>query len=203
VTVKRSGREAPWAELPPARTRFALEATFLILVAVAAVVARLSPWSIIALMLVACLLVAVIERASYQRQTRALARVEETQIPPLTAAEPPATETDEPGRPPLVEAEIVVSEIVVEAIPPPGPAVPGLDAAPPLPEPVRASPPAREWNIWDLERRARQQAGDPLRDEKWAALFLHLRQFANADGVLPMQFDDLVRESFSELIQAA
>ncbi len=61
----------------------------------------------------------------------------------------------------------------------------------------------REWNIWDLERLAREQAGDPARDQEWAALFMHLRQFANADGVLPTQFDGLVRESFSRLIQAA
>jgi hypothetical protein len=64
-------------------------------------------------------------------------------------------------------------------------------------------PPEREWNIWDLERRAREQAGDAARDQEWAALFMHLRQFANADGVLPAQFDGLVRESFSGLIQAA
>ncbi|MEK6273875.1 MAG: hypothetical protein AABM30_00890 [Actinomycetota bacterium] len=281
--MKRSGREDRWAELPPAGTRFALEAAFLILVAAGAAVARLSPLSIIALMLVAWLLVAVIERASSRRQTRALAGVEQTQVLPLPPAEPPAAEIDEPAGesrlraasrrlfsrrrraavepladpeggleerpsrahvrrieaeppPPVVEAEIVVTEIVVEEIPPPGPAVtklpfdlPGLDAAPPpaerpiepppvelpeepqpveraappISEPVRARPPAREWNIWDLERRAREQAGDPLRDEEWAALFMHLRQFANADGVLPMQFDDLVRESFSELIRAA
>jgi hypothetical protein len=42
-----------------------------------------------------------------------------------------------------------------------------------------------------------------MRDEEWAAIFMYLREFANADGVLPVQFDDLVRESFSELIQAA
>jgi hypothetical protein len=65
------------------------------------------------------------------------------------------------------------------------------------------SSPVQEWNIWDLERRAREQAGDAARDEEWAALFMHLRQFANADGVLPLQFDGLVRESFSELIQTA
>ena len=68
------------------------------------------------------------------------------------------------------------------------------------PEPA---PLEREWNIWDLERLAREQAGDPARDQEWAALFMHLRQFANADGVLPTQFDGLVRESFSRLIQAA
>ena len=47
-----------------------------------------------------------------------------------------------------------------------------------------------------LERMARAQAGDHARDQEWAALFMHLREFANADGVLPAQFDDLVRESF-------
>ena len=70
-------------------------------------------------------------------------------------------------------------------------------------EVVPDGPLAREWNIWELERMARAQAGDHARDHEWASLFMHLRQFANADGVLPAQFDDLVRESFSRLIQAA
>jgi hypothetical protein len=70
-------------------------------------------------------------------------------------------------------------------------------------EPAPTVAPAREWNIWELERRAREQARDAGRDQEWAALFMHLRQFANADGVLPMQFDGLIRESFSKLIQAA
>jgi hypothetical protein len=74
----------------------------------------------------------------------------------------------------------------------------------PRPEPVATERPhEREWNIWELERLAREQAGDAARDQEWAALFMHLRQFANADGVLPTQFDGLVRESFSRLIQAA
>jgi hypothetical protein len=73
-----------------------------------------------------------------------------------------------------------------------------------IPQPRPTEPPVeREWNIWDLERRAREQAGDPARDQEWAALLMHLRQFANADGVLPTEFDGLVRESFSRLIQAA
>jgi hypothetical protein len=82
---------------------------------------------------------------------------------------------------PLIELEAVDAEIVVTEIP----------------------PPVREWNIWDLERRAREQASDAARDQEWAALLMHLREFANADGVLPLQFDGLVRESFSKLIQAA
>ena len=64
-------------------------------------------------------------------------------------------------------------------------------------------PPPREWNLWELERKAREQPGDPIRDEEWGALFLHLREFASPEGVLPEQFDELVRESFAELIQAA
>ena len=324
--MKRSGKEGRWAEVPPARTRFAAEAVFLIVVAAGAALAQLSPLSIIGLMLVAWLLVALIERASSREQARALAGADETDVLPMpaaeveveepaeepkrqvalrwlfwrrerAAAEPLATPTaaleERPSRshvrridaeppPPVIEletvvAEIVIEEIVVEEIAPPlGPAVtkrtldlPGLEepetaraaappraetppakapapepppvepppveppvepppfeprpveppvevapepppvepAPPPVPERMRPPPgpppPAREWNIWDLERWAREQAGDPLRDEEWAALFLHLRQFANADGVLPMEFDDLVRESFSELIQAA
>ena len=77
---------------------------------------------------------------------------------------------------------------------------PRQPAPPPSPPPP---PPAREWNLWDLERKAREQAGNAPRDEEWSALFTHLRVFANADGVLPKEFDGLVRESFGTLIEAA
>jgi hypothetical protein len=73
----------------------------------------------------------------------------------------------------------------------------------PPPQAERPAPPAQEWNLWDLERRARQHAGQNPRAEEWSALFTHLRVFANADGVLPKQFDGLVRESFGQLIEAA
>lgn len=311
MTVKRSGKDGRWADLPPARTRFAAEAAFLILVAAGAALAKLSPLAIIGLMLVAWLLVALIERASSREQAKALAGVEEMDASEMADAEPAGEEAEEPAEEPVeeprprvgyrwlfwrreraaveplaaptaaleerpsranvrkiepepppavieIEIETVVTEIVVAESPQPGPAVtkrplelPGLEepetvratapppaeapppepsvetpappaapiveappepppverAPPPLPEPPRAPPappaPPREWNIWDLERRAREQAGNASRDEEWAALFMHLRQYANADGVLPLQFDDLVRESFSELIQAA
>jgi hypothetical protein len=62
----------------------------------------------------------------------------------------------------------------------------------------------REWNLWDLERLARQEAGDhPERRDEWSYLFLHLRQFAQADGSLPAEFDPLVRESFGGLLERA
>jgi hypothetical protein len=80
---------------------------------------------------------------------------------------------------------------------------PARAAAPPVPPTPPPPPAAREWNIWDLQRRAREQAGDAARDEEWSALFTHLRAYANADGMLPKEFDDLVRESFGQLIEAA
>jgi hypothetical protein len=136
----------------------------------------------------------------------------------------------EPEEAPSPPAEATVSHPSEET---PGPAVtkrpldlPGLENTPasiPAPRPRRAlarsarrvvqppappptpppAPPAREWNLWDLERRAREQAGNARRDEEWSALFTHLRVFANTDGVLPKEFDKLVRESFGELIEAA
>jgi outer membrane biosynthesis protein TonB len=57
------------------------------------------------------------------------------------------------------------------------------------------------WNLWDLELRAKQLAGeDPARDEEWHALFVSLRDFAQPDGTLPAEFDRLVHESFGVLI---
>jgi hypothetical protein len=69
---------------------------------------------------------------------------------------------------------------------------------------MRATIQPRRWNLWDLERRARdEQARDPLRYEEWSYLFVHLRQFATPDGSLPTEFDGLVRESFGELLEHA
>jgi hypothetical protein len=86
--------------------------------------------------------------------------------------------------------------------------------APPSPPPPAASEPQsvvefrprtiqpREWNLWDLERIAREEAaGHPEHRDEWAYLFLHLRQFASADGSLPAEFDGLVRESFGGLLE--
>ena len=127
---------------------------------------------------------------------------------PPPAIEPPAPEpvaTPPPPRPPL------------RPVPPPPP-----EPAPPPPlqpaaEPVRpaassdvvdlrlrATIQPRRWNLWDLERRARDELPrDPIRYEEWSYLFVHLRQFATPDGSLPTEFDGLVRESFGELLERA
>ena len=115
--------------------------------------------------------------------------------PPAPEPQPP---TPEPGEPPPQ----------LRSVPPPEPerepepqdaGVPELVVRLPL---DGAEP--REWNVWELERLAQAAGGgDPARDEELAFLLLELRQFANADGQLSVDFDPVVRESFGELIYAA
>jgi hypothetical protein len=64
-------------------------------------------------------------------------------------------------------------------------------AAPARPEraPVR-------WNIWSLERLAREHP----ESEELPFLVLSLREFADSAGQLPADFDALVRESFGDLL---
>jgi hypothetical protein len=191
--VKRSNREGPLADAPSARVRFAAEAGFLVLVAVGAAVAELRPLAIIILMACAVLLVALIERASWRKTGRTADQVE------------PDLEPEQQG-PAVTTRPLDLPGLEEPATSPPRSRFlqrPARAAAPPVPAVPAAPPPAREWNIWDLERLARQEAGDVPRDEVWSALFTHLRPFANADGVLPKEFDDLVRESFGQLIEAA
>lgn len=67
--------------------------------------------------------------------------------------------------------------------------------------PMRSPAQPQSWNLWELERLVRESSGeDPLRREEWAHLLVYLREHAAADGVLPVDFDALVRESFGELV---
>jgi hypothetical protein len=62
-------------------------------------------------------------------------------------------------------------------------------------------PAERAWNLWELERLARAGTGtSAVLDEERCYLLIYLRQFASADGMLPVQFDPLVREAFAELL---
>jgi hypothetical protein len=53
----------------------------------------------------------------------------------------------------------------------------------------------RTWNLWDLERLADKMNGDAAAEER-KLLLVHLREFANASGDLPVEFDALVRDAF-------
>jgi hypothetical protein len=75
----------------------------------------------------------------------------------------------------------------------------------PEPEPPQVVQPApRAWNLWDLERKARETAEpDTARGEERSFLLMYLREFAATDGALPVEFDPLVRESFADLVETA
>jgi hypothetical protein len=62
-------------------------------------------------------------------------------------------------------------------------------------EPVAVEP--RQWNIWELDRVARDSGSS---DEERDFLLLYLRDYAGPDGLLPLDFDALVRESFGDLL---
>jgi hypothetical protein len=84
---------------------------------------------------------------------------------------------------------------------PPPPAQPEAPESPVVAFRPRTTVP-RSWNLWDLERIAREGVRtEPERRDEWAYLFLNLRQFASADGTLPTEFDGLVRESFGGLLE--
>jgi hypothetical protein len=105
--------------------------------------------------------------------------------PPLP---PEPTKEDKP-RPKPARRRLIVEQRPQP--PPPPPPEPEL-------EPVVQGPP-REWNLWELERAARS-APDDERQEEWTALLIHLREFANSDGDLPIEFDSLVREAFGDVL---
>jgi hypothetical protein len=105
---------------------------------------------------------------------------------------------------------------VATDVPPPAPVVP-LPAPEPGPEPEPEPPPGaaepavtlptgaepREWNLWELERVVREAAGaDAARDEERSFLLMYLREFADADGLLPVTFDPLVREAIGDVLGA-
>lgn len=145
----------------------------------------------------------------------------EPQPEPAPASEPeppaPVAETPEPQPEPVIASAAPSAEpkrrrrMRLRPVPAPSPEPPvepasQAEAAPPADSPVVAFPARtaapRSWNLWDLERIAREGVRtQPERRDEFAYLFLHLRQFAAADGSLPTEFDGLVRESFAGLLE--
>jgi hypothetical protein len=70
------------------------------------------------------------------------------------------------------------------------------------PDARKATGPVGGWNIWQLERLLAAQAKpDPERDYERSMMLVYLREFADSDGQLPPEFDDLVRETFADLVR--
>ena len=171
--------------------RFAAEAAAIVGVAVLVWYERLSRLEIVAAMAGIWLAIALLE---WWIGRRAVPVEDEWR-----EAEPEPELAPEPGPEPQLELAYAGFDAELE----PEPA-----AEEPEPEPVatvavlptwQIAP--REWNVWDLERLLRERAGaDTTRDEERSFLLLYLREFAGPDGLLPADFDGLVRDSFGDLI---
>jgi type IV secretory pathway VirB10-like protein len=208
--------------VPVVGSRFLIEAGFIIAVAVIAGVERLSTWWIIAVVASAWIIVAIVEIVVWARQV--VVDQPHTVEPSEPLAEAPAFDPTSPVRvraQPLVEAhpepeperepEPVPSlELprIVAVPPPPLEPEPEPEARPePQPEAARvvafipASEGPREWNLWELERAAREHATDDVvRNEERSYLLMYLREFAGPDGILPTDFDGLVRDAFGDVL---
>jgi len=180
--------------------RFLLEATFLVLVAVGAGLAGLQAVWIGVVMFGAWLLVALVERGGSRRGRASAAPPEaERELEPEPQPEPDPEPAPEPTPEPEPEPE---RRPELAAVPPPPPepepepeSEPDSEPAPAVVPLVLRDPTPRTWNIWELERLAETMDGDAAAEER-ALLLVHLREFANASGDLPVEFDELVRDAF-------
>jgi hypothetical protein len=127
--------------------------------------------------------------------------------PVLIPAPPPVAPAPEPEPQPVPVPEPVVERVPLTAVPEPEPEPAPVAVAPP-PEPqtvvaIGVSAMPRQWNLFELERLTRERSGeDVVLDEERQFLLMYLREFADSDGQLPIDFDGLVRDSFGELVGA-
>lgn len=168
--------------------RFLAWALVLVAVAVACGLAGLDWWLIVLIELAAWALVSVADRFVDRRPGRRPAVV----AAPVGAAPLPA---------PIPEPE-PEPESVAAPKPEPVAAAPARDEGrrrlirPPRTTAARPAPQPVAWNVWSLERVAR----DHPEAEELVYVVASLRQFADAAGQLPADFDPLVRESFGDLL---
>jgi len=166
--------------------RFVVEALAIVVTAVIGGVLHLAWWAIALLVLVVFLIAVGVESwlgrpAPEPVVQRPAPPVEEA--PHVRVMREPEERAPEPE--PQPEAEAPAPE--PEPAPPP---------VPPVPTAPRGGP----WNVWELER-ALRDSGE--QDEEKTFLLHYLREYAGADGTLPPEFDDLVRESFGSVLGAA
>jgi len=126
--------------------------------------------------------------------------------PPLSVrVQPPVESRREPEPSPAPRPE----RPRIAVAPPPPPEPEQVRELEPEPEPetadvvafISANDAPREWNLWELERAARDHATDDVaRNEERSYLLMYLREFAGPDGVLPADFDGLVRDAFGDVL---
>jgi hypothetical protein len=175
--------------------RTVVEAALIVAVPVIALEVGFHIWGIVLAGAITYVLVVLLETRYWYESKR-------KSVPKVTAAlEIPVSDTQ----------HVRVLHAELEPVPAPPRLAPVPQPPPePEPEPEPELPPAaavipmggpRQWNVLDLERVAREHAGgDPIADEERTFLLLYLRDFAGPDGLLPVGFDDLVRQSFGGLV---
>jgi hypothetical protein len=186
--------------VPVVGPRCLIEAGFIVAVAVIAGIARLATVWIVAVMAGAWLIVAAVEITVSRRRAR------ERGQPALVPVRPPEPTAPAPALPPsVVVPREPRPEIPRE--PPPKVERPAIVEPEPEPEPERVvafstgNDGPRAWNLWELERAASDNASeDVARNEERAYLLMYLREFAGPDGVLPADFDGLVRDAFGDVL---
>jgi type IV secretory pathway VirB10-like protein len=199
--------------VPVVGSRFLIEAGFIIAVAVIAGIERLSTWWIIAVVAAAWIIVAIVEIALWARQVVARQPRATQEVAPILGAPPAARPAvvvrPEPPPERRPEPEPVWEPPRIAAVPPPPPEPPPEPEFEPQPEPTRvlaftpANDAPREWNLWELERAARDHGGDDVAQaEERSYLLMYLREFAGPDGVLPADFDGLVRDAFGDVLHS-
>ena len=55
----------------------------------------------------------------------------------------------------------------------------------------------QQWNVWEIER-ALRASGESNEEREF--LLIYLRDYAGPDGLLPLDFDELVRETFPDVV---
>jgi hypothetical protein len=110
----------------------------------------------------------------------------------------------------LAKREEAVANREQEAVLPPAPAPPVMEAPEPVapvpdlppPEPIAAPAAARNgWTLDDLERLVRDRGPNfPERTAEWDAYLFYLRDYSGADGRLPENFRPLVEDVFGQLL---
>ena len=160
------------------RYRFVLWAVVLVAVAAATAIAGLDWWLIVLVVFGVWLVLTIVER----RIDRAASR-------PRPVREPSAPAPEATAAPVETNAETAAPARRRRLLAPRPAASQPAPAAPAVPAGVR------QWCNWTLDRVARETTDAELR-----FLVLSLQEYADADGMLPLQFDPLVRESFGELL---
>jgi hypothetical protein len=185
--------------------RFLIQAGFIIAVAVVAGIERFGTWTIILLVAGAWLIVAAVELGLWARNSKSRGQAPAGPDPTIAPAPEPEPEpvVFQPEPPPMP-----IPPLTAAPPPPPEPEPePETEPEPePEPEPVVTYLPTndgpREWNLWELERLARDNTSDDVaRNEERSYLLMYLREFAGPDGNLPRDFDSLVRDAFGDLLR--